>query len=488
MRPSSSSSKLLGGKRQPEGKGSNVLATKDNQQKNTSSHSPKSIHESLFLLGSTISEDDLTRLCKGPCGEALSFFVEHVKGRQETAKAREMIQCSYESQGHAASASSSLNRLKRAQFRLRAVDRQIEALQAQHDEIQRRLFTAESEVNSLQLQCEEKRLQKLLLSVLTQKENIRICRFADLGNKLESERTKSFKQTLSEDVSKTSKLKPHQRLIIRTDHTRDALAEIQAHVLTLVHLSSASLSHHQLEAQELELRLLRLIAKSMNLPVDDEGVIAKHTACLDSIRKSGGEEAKESKSPTDTVGGSSLLDVDEISERVARKSSRLQRTSDEVACLGTSCAEALQEIDTFTTSTIPVLKESLDEDEVATSGYVSALRSSIEDYRPLRHNEKTDGKGTEGRTIAQVVEDVRKDIVHTYETNVLLSNAILSTFEPSANQALSIRSHIDNERHTSTSSSQLIQRKVEKSQRVGEVLVSNVETLVKEVESVGPLT
>jgi hypothetical protein len=54
--------------------------------------SPEEVHEALLNLGAPpISQEDLARLYKGRLAEALSAVVEHVRGRQGCALARQAI-------------------------------------------------------------------------------------------------------------------------------------------------------------------------------------------------------------------------------------------------------------------------------------------------------------------------------------------------------------------------------------------------------------
>jgi hypothetical protein len=52
----------------------------------------ETLHASLNYLGAPpLTQEDLSRLYKGPFADALSFLVEHVRGRQACAFARQEI-------------------------------------------------------------------------------------------------------------------------------------------------------------------------------------------------------------------------------------------------------------------------------------------------------------------------------------------------------------------------------------------------------------
>lgn len=49
-------------------------------------------HRNLIALGARVSENDLAQVYKGPYGETINFFVNHVVGRRNVTNARAQIQ------------------------------------------------------------------------------------------------------------------------------------------------------------------------------------------------------------------------------------------------------------------------------------------------------------------------------------------------------------------------------------------------------------
>ncbi|KAI0076863.1 hypothetical protein K474DRAFT_1185129 [Panus rudis PR-1116 ss-1] len=430
-----------------------------------------------------LSPEEAETYLKGPFGDALRFFVDHVRGRSEVSNARNAIHALTDSKIPKPSTAESTiyDKVKRSTTRLNVAQQHVKGLQTKSQQMQQKILTAELEVASLEREVQNGRMRESLMSILEQKEAIRIRRIAELSRLLDDERKKITSESNANPAEGGPSPSPQTKLRIRAENTRDTIAMLQAYQIRLAELLRSDKGS---SIPQIESRLLEAIARKMGLPVNDERVVAQYETCRTAARHRASLKLQYQPVVQDPP---TRENVQKLADQVAEKRNKLQRTSDEIASLSSECTRLLQEISAFETSVVPELRESLEEDRKNTEGYLDKLRLSIDEFRYLRPFEGDQLLNTHGRTVGALVEDVRREIVQTYEINTFLESSLLPT--PNAPD---LRQKLDDfSKHTEEESdrqTKLLSRKAEKATKVGGVLVKDIEDLVKEVNSVGSLT
>ncbi|KAK7684470.1 hypothetical protein QCA50_012417 [Cerrena zonata] len=280
-----------------------------------------------------------------------------------------------------------------------------------------------------------------------------------------------------EDIPDIESLDLRPPRSVRADYTRDALAKLQSYTLETVRLRSSSSSSQMETKVALEDRLLHLIAGSMNLPPENEHVAQKHATIIDTLKC-----RKHPISKTSSTGfREDKQDAKKNAERVQSKEHTLEKTMKQTLSLLKSSNEQLRELNLFNTSTIPSLKVSLEEDKDAALGYIDTLTKSLNKCPSFVGAPNTVAT-SRGKSISRFKEDLTRDIVQAHETHEFLSKAVLNTFESSSEVSEKICDHLREREGTTTTQTRRLQNTISKSKKVGNGLVRDIETLLKEVD------
>ncbi|KAI0350561.1 hypothetical protein OH77DRAFT_1412853 [Trametes cingulata] len=422
----------------------------------------------------------LERLYKGRMAEVLDFVATSVKGRKETAAARDAIQMHREgSRGGGVGSQDETDplyaRVRRAEARVK--NAQI-ALAHSEETCQKhagRVLELEGEAAALQKELEDKRLSTLLLSVLERKEKIRKERFQEILRLLEQLRYSS-----GDDVAPptpTSTAKP-----VRAEYTRDTLAALQAHSLRLSRLASlAKDSSLPALINEAETRLRAAVASFMELSVDDPQVLAAYETCV-AVAKSRARLNVEYRSPL--PDGEPPEDLQEMSDRIIEKEHELQSLADRAAALTLASARALQADAAFRQETAPQLKDALQTEAAASQGYVDALRLSIVNRPRAEAAGGFPGKDLSGgRSFEKTLSDIEQMFNEARDTEsfVAAADALISPDPVSVQQhSEAAASYAKDEAEVSGRIQKLLARKAAKAD-AGRVLIEDIERLIAEV-------
>ncbi|KAH9942116.1 hypothetical protein B0H21DRAFT_526913 [Amylocystis lapponica] len=449
-----------------------------------------------------MTREEFTRLYKGPLADVLRFVAEHIKGRVSVASARDAIQQMREAgkgKGRSDVGKSSYDRAQAAAVRLSGARSSLESVQEALNDRQQSIADLQRKADKVQATLEDKRLDLLLLSVLEKKETLRGERFAQIAVLLARLREEVVAQNKTSQTHESSmpELSPPLWTPINAENTRDVLAMLHAHHVSLARLASRPDPGQKKSGEN---ALQAAVASVMGLPEDDSKVVAACEKCLRLARIRAADNLRY-RPPLDSSTPLSNVGLDTVLQRVMAKEQALQRLSDSSIAFGLSSAHSLQSMLNFSSVTVPELRASLKEQEAAAHGYVDVLRLSIANRE--RASERQDQSSAQdtlpwlnaSKSWDRVLADVQNDLeqAHTKETflRAVLPRGTDDSGADGDDTARETGALIDAYRNRQAKVDEritkLLTRKLEKA-HVGDVLVKNIERLVAEVSVLGSLS
>ncbi|THH27011.1 hypothetical protein EUX98_g7176 [Antrodiella citrinella] len=412
------------------------------------------------------SGEDISRLNKGPLGDALLFLSEHIRGRQATLEARKVIAIV---QAHNSLTGATLSESQRLKKRVRSANAEVEQHYEQFYRSRQSVGNAQKDVDVFETTLQSQRQVALLLSVMHRKEQIRVDRIAALIHGLEAARL-IRQSTISAPTTIMSSQGMPLRPLIRVDATRDTLAAIQA-----IYLYTSTAQLNKCTAAENGLRTA--IARKLNLPEDDEQVQVKVHCVVRSSRQHASSNLQIQANDSDDVNDSAFKAA---VAKVDAKENRARKTVEQLAYLQASCTESLQAISIYREASVPTLKESLEDDLKAAQDYVDTLRSSIELRLP---REAATQCAQPNIAIPFVENKLRNDVLEAHDLQAFIHSAKIErrSIDPQIIDA-AIRTFTTIDNDANSKALELLHRKNAKKESVGDVLVQDIERLETEVE------
>ncbi|TBU22291.1 hypothetical protein BD311DRAFT_770641 [Dichomitus squalens] len=449
-----------------------------------------------------ISIEEIGRLYKGRMADVLDVIARHISGRKGAAVARSAIQQTRGSttakKPHAdLNADALFTSVRRAESRLTNGRVLFTGAQTVQMEQMQPLKSLEREKEELQAKLAEKRTTVVLLSVLERKAKIRNERFAEIARLLDELRRRSanMTQTHVETI-------PHLRGPTKsrtTEHTRDALAALQAHALRASRLSGQpNDSVLPSRVNKAKQRLLLAVARSMNASADDDEVATMFQA----LRAAAEAQARlavqyHSPLPSEPDGAEDLRD---LSRRLDEKEDQLHDLVIQSAALTLACAQSLQMLTEFANEALPALRDALHDESNSAQGHLDILRLSVVNRsRASEVPEHTDGLSSglvcdrlylnwhrtsiSIQAFEEALHSIRQQAAESQQIDLFLAQA-RTLIAPGPedrhkNQTL-ISNHIKEEMEVSERVGKLLERKMKKTE-AGRLLVEDIERLVGEV-------
>ncbi|KAI0772395.1 hypothetical protein BD413DRAFT_41896 [Trametes elegans] len=445
------------------------------------------IHDSLVAIGAPpISHEELERLYQGRMAEVLDFVAANVVGRKKAAAARHSIQSQRVEQIRADQHVDPLYaRVQRAEARLRNARVALEASEQAHRAQLQNVARHEREEAALQAGLDNQQKTVLILSILERKEEVRRQRFQEISRLLHElrdkahEAYKAFEQgQVLPDAEIDTTGKP-----VRTEHTRDTLAALQAHGLTLSRLSAlAKEAGLAARTQEAESRIRDAVARIAAAGPDDLEVDALYDRYLAGA-KSRARASVQYRSPLPT--SDQQIEISEVVKRIAEKEEQMQQAGDRSAALILACARAVKVTSEFSQGAAPQLNSELQTEATQSRGYVDALRLSVIS-RDGPSDKKPESQGmslSHGRSFERTLTDIEHAFSDARDTEAFLEAAgLLLTPDHEAVQhhAAIADMYAKEEDGLSGRLCKLLERKGKKAD-AGHVLIQDIERLIAEV-------
>ncbi|TBU46381.1 hypothetical protein BD309DRAFT_858167 [Dichomitus squalens] len=448
-----------------------------------------------------ISIEEIGRLYKGRMADVLDVIARHISGRKGAAVARSAIQ---QTRGSTTAkkpyadldADALFTSVRRAESRLTNGRVLFTGAQTARMEQMQPLKSLEREKEEMQAKLAEKWTTVVLLSVLERKAKIRNERFAEIARLLDELRRRSanMTQTHVETI-------PHLRGPTKsrtTEHTRDALAALQAHALRASRLSlQPNDSVLPSRVNKAKQRLLLAVARSMNASADDDEVATMFQA----LRAAAEAQARlavqyHSPLPSEPDGAEDLRD---LSRRLDEKENQLHDLVNQSAALTLACAQSFQMLTEFANEALPALRDALHDESNSAQGHLDILRLSV--VNRSRASEVPAHAGVSSGLVCdrlylnwhrtsisiQAFEEalhlIRRRAAESQQIDLFLAQAgTLIAPGPEdryKNQTL-ISNHIKEEMEVSERVGKLLERKMKKTE-AGRLLVEDIERLVGEV-------
>ncbi|KAJ3968673.1 hypothetical protein EV361DRAFT_1035550 [Lentinula raphanica] len=494
----------------------------------------------------------------GPLSDAISFFVEHVKGRQsvndarstllylteQQSKQRSLVKLSQRPERPLMDVASS--RLAKAKKDEKVFSNMLQAKLKANEETQTHL-------GILKHQLYTQRRVNLLLLALRKNEEERVRRFEEMSSlftKMETAQSLGdsiHEQFKTQRLGADSKAQSASTIMgMRTPrNTQDTLTALNAYHVRLARLSAHSQQsarnatsctqpppsdrppaakyappifatggiRHSTKTAALENHLRTLIAQKLGVKeggndpeldrVFHEFLRITRARAQDQIQYKGvtNSQVHISNIPK------SPLEIERDRLRVAvemnQKIQALQDASDLSLDLVESAQQALKSLANFRTVTLPVLQESIDSRTKSVRSTVDRLRAHIvtdgEEYvgqeaqresqnaqaclsDQVREILRLSGTATSDKILEETERMIKK--IHVKSQYLGALHLLTSATESASDAGLLVASYHSQKDQTEETTRALLNRKIEKADVLGSVLVRDTEVLLKEVETV----
>ncbi|KAF9495007.1 hypothetical protein BDN71DRAFT_1448131 [Pleurotus eryngii] len=417
------------------------------------------------LIQSTIQERPQT--------DALYKLCNAIKGRQETANLRRFLHGLADSNLKQPSGFASNHRsaLQKATSRLKA-DRTSEvAIRSQLKEQSNLLNQANREVKASRAVLDHKRQVALLLETLAHKEDIRLQRFSEirvLVDELRKSTANVYAQELPsvpnepEGVTATN--------VGRSSYLQDTLATLHAHRIHTLRLS------RQPPAPDLAPSLRAAVAKQLSLPEDDPSV----QKMVDQL---GDRARRKAQAQCSYHGILSLrtpehdIDIDELSSAVRDQHEELQELSDLSISLIHLSQNYIRSLHTFSTETLPVISNTLDESRQFAEGetYIGVLKNTVTLSEPPPNGQRADRWS---KTLNNTTDSVKRSVTQCQQRADFIAST-LKPLEDDIEQPALVAKHEESTSKADEYASTLLERKAKKVEQA-ERLVRDVQRYIKD--------
>ncbi|KAF9465891.1 hypothetical protein BDZ94DRAFT_1306625 [Collybia nuda] len=455
-------------------------------------HDPIQVHDTLILLGAPhIEREEFNRMYHGPLATALTFISEHMKGRQGVSLGRHRIHQIRETRlkSHLKQPGDVTRPpTEKAASILSGAKKNTELLRRQMEDQQLEMEETQDILERLKRDLGVKQRTKLLLSVLEQKEKIRVKRFQEITRLITDlrKRVLEVKAQPSTSFSTESRDKIVQAFMSkirppRISHTLNALMNLHGHHLglsRLIQLGSSSESEHLSH-------ILGRIAQQAERFETDPNTVDRIIA----IARARAKQRQRFKSHD--FPPVSELELEKKYKANEERERELQKISDLAVALGFLCEHSISSANLFVEKSSPILRASLEEESPLAKGYIDTLRciiTSPPDEIPGETRFVQQVKSTchlRGRiTLSEIVACVEATIRKAHRQTLFLEALTIPPPSPlTEEQEALIASYSMNANNVQDRTTKLLTRKVEKAE-MGYSLAKDVQNLIQEAKTI----
>ncbi|KZP26567.1 hypothetical protein FIBSPDRAFT_1040612 [Athelia psychrophila] len=445
-------------------------------------------HKSLIALGGpALSLSELGRLYQGSFREALSRVLSGLKGRQGSAIARRQIQAALEGVSLRENAGNNIMESLicseiTATSRLESAQQALYASRKQLNEKVASLAVSERDINELQITIDRKKRTNILLRLLQEREKIRLSRFQEMAKLSTDHKTRIAGTENNTKPPILPDFKPSNHACPSVRETVGTLANLHAHHVHLKHLATQS---HIDGSGEIELRLRHLAVHEADDGQFDEALSARGEALVTFARKSAERGALFSRH-------ANILDHDlqALSDVVDLKKRQLQELSDRSIALGYTSKQHIDNIFEFRGSTSHTLKASIEGGAPQLIGYMEVLKWLIDNSASPECSagdaDLQEAFGLRaGTQEPRIVSEIERHLEIAHQKESFLENLIAPVDEDHEDEGSTLtRKYEADEQKRHDKAYSLLSRKAAK---IDNTLVSDIETIVKEADSIASL-
>ncbi|KAL4244507.1 hypothetical protein ABKN59_010139 [Abortiporus biennis] len=447
-----------------------------------------SAEEILVYLGAPeVTHTEYKLLHEGEIGEAIDFFATHGKGREEATSTRRLISEFYETSDARDIQHTTFNKMHKAILRAEGSVNAMNDSQKEISGIRTKLLSFETEIECLRREVKHKEMTKLLLHVLNKKEDIRRQRLVEISKLCENKRRcQKVDQLYAARSGLLVSVKVGERspTPISSEHTHDMLATLQAYHRKMQRLEISA------EDPTVTSGLKSLIAEKLAHTADSDPQVDMTLDKLKRIARLRAARTIKFKPPTVHPSGETAH-FNSVTNRMKNKETGTQQISDELLSLFSSCSKALDGLAVFEESSIPLLHESLEQEKKAVQSYMDALNSSIQKRPSSTHGLESDSRRMPGymrcdiENLKEVVQDLERQVCSNHEKLSFLQSSQLSPsvlYSEQNGDVLDL--FASNTAKVESEIKKLLTRKVEKGTKLADVLISDTDRLLQEIELV----